>query len=191
MRKPYHYDATGEYYRAGLMNYVLGGAFNSRININLREDKGYTYGARSSFNGDFEHGSFNAGAGVRADATAASLTEFIKEIKSYHADGIKADELEFTKNSIGQRDARSYETPSQKLRFLSRIQTYNLADGFIDKQKSILSNLTKAEADALAKKHLSVDDMHIVIVGDKEKLMDSLTSFGYDIVEVDADANVL
>ena len=185
------YDATGEYYRAGLMNYVLGGAFNSRININLREDKGYTYGARSGFNGDFEHGSFSAGAGVRADATAASLTEFIKEIQLYQKDGITADELEFTKSSIGQRDARSYETPSQKLRFLSRIQTYGLSDGFIDEQKSILANLTKEESDALAKKHLNLDEMQIVIVGDKAKLMDSLTGFGYEIVEVDADANIL
>ena len=185
------YDATGEYYRAGLMNYVLGGAFNSRINLNLREDKGYTYGARTGFNGDFEHGSFNARAGVRADATAASLTEFINEINAYQADGITADELAFTKSSIGQRDARSYETPSQKLRFLSNIQTYNLADGFVDEQKAILANLSKEETDALAKKHLKLDEMHIVIVGDKATLMDSLKSFGYEIVEVDADANVL
>ena len=136
-------------------------------------------------------GVFQRGAGVRADATAASLTEFIKEIQLYQKDGITADELEFTKSSIGQRDARSYETPSQKLRFLSRIQTYGLSDGFIDEQKSILANLTKEESDALAKKHLNLDEMQIVIVGDKAKLMDSLTGFGYEIVEVDADANIL
>ncbi|NNC98002.1 MAG: insulinase family protein, partial [Gammaproteobacteria bacterium] len=185
------YDATGEYYRAGLMNYALGGAFNSRININLREDKGYTYGARSGFNGSKEYGSFSAGAGVRADATAASLTEFINEISDYHADGITADELEFTKNSIGQRDARSYETPSQKLRFLSRIQTYNLQDDFVDQQKEILENLTEEEVDALANKHLNLDEMNIVIVGDKANVMEELKAFGYPIVEVDAEANPL
>jgi len=185
------FDATGEFYRSGLMNYVLGGAFNSRINLNLREDKGYTYGARSGFNGSFDYGSFGAGAGVRADSTAASLTEFIKEITTYHASGISADELAFTKSSIGQRDARSYETPRQKLGFLSNIQTYNLAEGFVDQQKSILANMSKADADALAKKHLNIAEMHIVIVGDKAKLMDSLTGFGYEIVELDADANIV
>jgi len=185
------FDATGEYYTAGLMNYVLGGAFNSRINLNLREDKGYSYGAGSRFSGDIDFGTFFAASAVRADATAASLTEFIKEITRYKNNGITSDELVFTKNSIGQRDARSYETPSQKLNFLSRIKTFNLVDGFVDEQKSILASMTKAEADALAKKHLSIDDMHIVIVGDKAKLMDSLTSFDYEIVEVDADANIL
>lgn len=185
------FDATGEYYRAGLMNYALGGAFNSRININLREDKGYTYGARSGFYGDKEYGSFSAGAGVRADATAASLTEFIKEINEYYADGINADELSFTKNSIGQRDARSYETPNQKLGFLSQIQTYNLSDTFVDEQKTILANLTEEEVDALAKKHLSLKEMNIVIVGDKATVMDELKAFGYDIVELDADGNKL
>jgi len=64
-----NYDATGEYYRADLMNYNLGGAFNSRINLNLREDKGYTYGARSFFSGNKFRGIYRAQAGVRADTT--------------------------------------------------------------------------------------------------------------------------
>jgi len=76
------YDATGEYYRSTLMNFPIGGAFNSRINLNLREDKGYTYGARSFFNGDEKAGWYRAGAAVRADSTAASITEFVNEIKS-------------------------------------------------------------------------------------------------------------
>ena len=58
------YDATGEYYRASLMNFALGGAFNSRVNLNLREDKGYTYGARAGFSGNKEYGSYTARAGV-------------------------------------------------------------------------------------------------------------------------------
>jgi len=112
------FDATGEYYRAGLMNFVLGGAFNSRINLNLREDKGYSYGAFSFFNGSETRGVFTARAGVRTDATAASITEFLKEIDTYNTSGIQADELTFTKNAIGQSDALDYETPFQKLGFL-------------------------------------------------------------------------
>ena len=185
------YDATGEYYRAGLMNYVLGGAFNSRINLNLREDKGYSYGARSGFNGSKSRGSYTAAAGVRTDSTAASVTEFLKEIKTYRAGGIKPDELAFTKNAIGQRDARQYETPFQKLGFISNILTYDLPSSFVDEQNEILDNISADEINALASKHLNAEEMVIVIVGDKKTILPNLKGLGFDIVELDADGNPL
>jgi zinc protease len=183
------YDATGEYYRAGLMNFALGGAFNSRININLREDKGYTYGARSFFAGDEDAGRYTAQAGVRSGVTKESLIEFYKEIKDYQANGIKPEELEFTQNAIGQRDARAYETPNQKLGFLSNILTYDLDDDFVDEQKEILANITKGEIDALAAKHLKLDEMITVVVGDKETILEGLESLDMPIVELDEDGN--
>ena len=183
------YDATGEYYRAGIMNYPLGGAFNSRINLNLREDKGYTYGARSFFNGDEKAGWYRAGAAVRADATAASIVEFANEISQYHDSGITDEELTFTKSAIGQSDARAYETPRQKLGFLSRMATYDLEPSFVDEQSDILQGMTKAEIDALAKEYLNLDDMIMVVVGDKAKLYDEIVELGYDVVEVDANGN--
>lgn len=183
------FDATGEYYRAGLMNYPLGGAFNSRINLNLREDKGYTYGARSFFSGDEKAGWFRASAGVRADATAASIVEFAKEIDTFNQSGISEDELSFTKSAIGQRDARAYETPRQKLGFLSRMVTYDLKPSFIDEQSDILANMTKAEIDALAAKHLKLDEMIMVVVGDKDTVYEGVKALGYKIKDVDADGN--
>jgi len=183
------YDATGEYHRAGIMNYPLGGAFNSRINLNLREDKGYTYGARSFFNGDETSGWYRAGAGVRADVTAPSIVEFVKEIGKYHDTGITDDELTFTKSAIGQSDARAYETPRQKLRFLSRMETYNLNPSFVDDQSDILQGITKPEIDKLAAKYLNLDDMIMVVVGDKAKVYKDVADLGYDIVEVDANGN--
>ncbi|MCI5048544.1 MAG: insulinase family protein [Aquisalinus sp.] len=185
------YDATGEYYRVGLMNYALGGAFNSRININLREDKGYTYGARSFFFGDEKNGFYRAQAGVRTNVTDASIIEFIKEIKAYHEDGITQDELTFTKNAIGQRDARSYETPQQKLGFLRNILVYDLDDNFVEEQNEILANITEEELDALAAKYLDVNDMIIVVVGDKAEILPGLEELGYDIVMMDEDGNEL
>jgi len=157
------------------MNYPLGGAFNSRINLNLREDKGYTYGARSFFSGGETRGWYRAGAGVRADTTAASITEFVNEIQGYYEGGITAEELEFTKSAIGQRDARSYETPGQKLGFLGRMMTYDLEPSFVDEQAEILQGMTKANIDALAKKHLNLDEMIMVVVGDKSKYMGEMT----------------
>ena len=190
-KRALNYDATGEYYRAGLANFVLGGAFNSRINLNLREDKGYTYGARSMFVGEKDYGLFTAMAGVRRDTTAASIIEFDKEIRGYAEDGIQADELAFTRNAIGQRDALRYETPRQKLTFLSRIQTYGLADDFVDQQNAILRSIAADELNAIAAKHLTIEDMVIVVVGDRGAIEEDLLALGHEIVHLDAAGNVI
>lgn len=183
------YNPTGEYYQATLMNYPLGGAFNSRINLNLREDKGYTYGARGQFIGQQDRGQYRAGAAVRTDVTTESVKEFFKEIKAYHADGPTQEEIDFTKSAIGQSEARRYETPGQKLNILARMDTYEVGTEHIDEQKEILAELTEEQADALAAKHLDLSEMFVVIVGDKETQMEGLQSLGLPIVEVDADGN--
>lgn len=185
------FDATGEFYRAGLMNYPLGGAFNSRINLNLREDKGYSYGARSFFDGEDVRGYFVASSAVKKDKTAESIVEFVKEIDGYYQNGITAEELAFTKSAIGQRDARAYETPRQKLGFISQMVNYNLDPSFVDEQSDILKSFTKAEADALAKTHLNIADMIMVVVGDKDAIMNDVAALGYPVVELDADGNLV
>ncbi len=185
------YDAFDAYYRSSLMNFALGGSFSSRINLNLREDKGYTYGARAFFNGDDKYGWYRAQAGVRTDATAASIVEFVMEITDYAAEGITPQELAFTKRAIGQADARRYETPFQKLSILGNIVTYDLPDDFITRQNEILAAIEKPEIDALASAHLPIDDMILVVVGDKSVILDGLQGLGYPIVELDADGERL
>jgi zinc protease len=180
------YDATGEFYRAGLMNFVLGDAFNSRINLNLREDKAYTYGARSAFSGDKDYGSFTASAGIRTDATGDGIVEFENEIRGYAEEGISEEELAFTRRALGQRDARRYETPAQKLFFLSRILEFDLDDDFVDVQSGILEAIGQEELNQLAAEHLTMDDMIIVVVGDKAVILPQLEELGYEIVELDA-----
>jgi len=90
------------------MNYALGGAFNSRINLNLREDKGYTYGARSYFSGEKNRGYYVGSSAVKKDKTAESLTEFINELDGYYGAGITEEELAFTKSAIGHHLATIY-----------------------------------------------------------------------------------
>jgi zinc protease len=182
-----NYDATGDYYKLGIANYILGGAFNSHINLNLREKKGWTYGARSGFNSGKYGGDFTASAGVLATATDSSVYEFIKEIRDYQKTGITPEELKFTQTSIGQSDARKYETNSQKAAFLSRIQEYNLKPTYADEQNKILSTITPAELNALSAKYLNTDNMVILVVGDKAKVLPGLQKLGYPIVELDAD----
>lgn len=181
------YDATGDYFRAYLANFTLGGGFNSRLNINLREDKGWTYGAGSGFTGDKYTGRFSFSSGIKAPATDSALSEFLREVKEYAASGIKNDELVFMKSALGQIDALRYETGFQKAGFIGRILDYDLPANFVDEQNDILKNMTKAELDAVTKKWIDPDKMNILIVGDKARILPGLQKFGYEIVELDAD----
>jgi len=181
------WDATGEYYKTRLMNYALGGAFNSRLNLNLREDKGWTYGARSAYNADKYSGDFEFSSGIKAGATDSALTEVMKELRDYASSGIKEEELSFMKNSLGQADARSYETGPQKAGFIRRMLEYNLPSDYVDQQNKILANMTKSEIDAMAKKWINVSKMNILLVGDKAKTLDGVKKLGYEIIELDSD----
>ena len=183
------YDAVGEYFERSLMNYVLGGAFSSRINLNLREDKGYTYGARSGFSGSHLPGPFTASASVRVDTTADSVVQFVNEISGYREQGITAAELQFTKDAIGQSEALDYETPRQKASLLEQIITYDLPADFVRQQQQLISDLSVDRVNTLAREHLPIEDMIILVVGDKATIQDSLVALDYPIVELDAEAN--
>jgi zinc protease len=183
------YDAMGEYYRCDLMNYVLGGTFNSRLNLNLREKNAWTYGARSAFSGDRYTGRFAFSSGIKAEATDSALTEVLKEINLYAANGIKPDELSFMQNALFQRDALLYETGAQKAGFLNRMLEYNLSGAYVNEQNKILKALTVAEINQLAKKWLSTDEMIILLVGDKQKILPGVSKMGMELVELDVDGN--
>ena len=180
-------DPVGDFYRAQIMNFQLGGNFNSRININLREDKGYTYGARCYFSATTEPGEFMAYAGVKKEATAASIKEFMSEMSNYAENGITDEELAFTKSSMTLKEARQYETPRQKAGFLRRILDYNLDNDYVKKQSEILKNTTKEDILAQAKKHLDADKMIITVVGDKATVWEDLKALGYPVVEMKSD----
>jgi zinc protease len=183
------YDATGDYYRSYLMNYSLGGHFNSRINLNLRENKGWTYGTRAGFNGTSFVGTYIVGASVKRDASDSSITQLVMEIRNYATDGITDEELAYMKRAISQAEALRYEEPGQKLFFLKRIIDYNLPEDYTVKQNQVLQSMTKAEINALAKKWFNPDQMVISIVGDKAKIGDKLKALGYEVVEMDNNVN--
>ncbi|MBP6456199.1 MAG: insulinase family protein [Chitinophagaceae bacterium] len=184
------YDATGEYYKAGLMNYPLGGAFNSRVNLNLREDKGWTYGARSNFSGDDYTGEYLFSSGIKADKTDSALFEVIREIKEFHKNGMNENELAFLKSAISQSEARKYETIGQQLGFFNNISKRNLSSTYTNDQNEILKNATTNELNKLASKYLDVNKFIIVIAGDKAKISSGIEKLGYSIVELDSDGNL-
>jgi len=186
------YDPLGDYFKSYVMNYPLGGAFNCRLNLHLREDKGWTYGARASYTANKYTGEYTFGAGIKADATDSALADVITILKEYKKGGMTADELAFTQSSLGQSDARSYESGFQKAGFLSRILDYNLPADYPKQQNKMLAKMTLAEINKVKTSRLpSIDQMNIVLVGDKAKVWDGLQKLGYEMVELDADGNIL
>ena len=185
------YDATDDYYKSTLMNFPFGGAFNSRVNLNLREDKGWTYGARSGFNGDEYTGTYTFSSGIKSIATDSALVEVMKEMREYGRTGISTEELSFMRNAIGQSDARKYETGFQKAGFISNILRYDLPSDFVEKQNQILRNITKAEIDALATKFIDMRKMNFVFAGDMEKIAPTISKLGYKIIELDSEGEEL
>jgi len=113
----------------------------------------------------------------------------MKEIRQYRDKGVTADELTFLRNSVGQSEARQYETPFQKAGFLNQIIRYGLDQNFVEKRQEILRTITAEELGALAKKRLPVDKMHILVVGDKSKVKPGLEKLGYEVVELDKEGN--
>jgi zinc protease len=164
------FDATGDYFKNRIANFVFGGNFNSRINLNLREEKGYTYGIYSGFSGGKYNGAFEINTSVKKNATALSLAEIIKEFKKYQENGITDKELEFTKNALLNEEALKYEAPYQKAAFLSNIARFNLDKNYTTQQNQILKSMTKDEVNQQIKKYFDVNKLTTVVVGDKTSI---------------------
>ena len=178
------YDATGEQFRSKLMNFALGGMFNSRINLNLREDKGYTYGASSGFAGGKTLGWFHAGADLKVENTADGIKEILKEIQDYRQNGMTQQELLLMRNAFTQGDALAYETPSSKAEFLRHLLTYDLDKSYRKDQNNIISTITTEELNALAAKLLRLEQMQIVVVGDAQVIREQLKTLGREIIDL-------
>jgi len=179
------YDALGDYYLARLMNFNLGGTFDSRINLNLREDKGYTYGISSGFSGGPELGSFRISSEINKEATAASITEVIKELESYSTEGMTAEEYEYLQNAIGQRDARSYETPGAKLGLLSQVLRHELPLDYRKQQKTLLRETDRETLNGLASRLIDANNMAIIVVGDIPEIRPELEAMGMPVKLLD------
>jgi zinc protease len=184
------YDALGDYYRAGLANFPLGGSFSSRINLNLREDKGYTYGARSFMSGGPEDGMFMFSSEVRQDATADALNEVLTELEDFDQNGMDETEFNFMRSAIGQTDARRYETPGAKLGLLNNILRYDLPLDYRSQQNAILRETDRETLNRIMSEVLEPENQAIVVVGDEAAIRADLEALGMPIVELDEDGYV-
>ncbi|WP_318440524.1 M16 family metallopeptidase [Photobacterium leiognathi] len=175
------FDATGELFKTQLANFNLAGNFNSRINMNLREDKGYTYGAGGYFSGGKEVGLGVYYAQVRANTTVASIKEFLAELKKMSTSGLTDKEVNFMRLAVGQQDALSYETPSQKAALLGNILAYHLPKDFVAQRNHIVDSISKSTMDKLAEKWFNPKDYQIIVVGDAKSLEPQLKTLGLPV----------
>lgn len=181
-----------DYFKLGVMNYALGGSFNGRVNMILREEKGYTYGARTGFMGTEYPGYFLASSSVQSNATFESTQIFKDEMEKYSIPGITTEELEFTKSALIKSNALKFETLEALLGMLYRIGWYNAEPDYVKKEEQQITEMTLDSHKSLAQKYIKPANMIYLIAGDKNTQMEKLKELGFgDPVLLDKDGNRL
>lgn len=170
---------TPDYHALVLLNTVLGGQFVSRLNMNLREDKGYTYGVRTGFDLRRGDGPFVLQTSVGTDVTAAALAEALTELRQIRDDRpVTADELALAKSSVTLGYPRGFETVQQVARSVAQLALHDLPDSYFEDFVPHLEAVTLEEVAAAARRYLDPDRMATVIVGDQDRVGEALAGMG-------------
>ncbi|MDA8692660.1 insulinase family protein [Saprospiraceae bacterium] len=164
-----------------VMNSILGGGiFSGRLMQNLREDKAYTYGARSNISSNKLIGNFNASASVRTEVTDSSVVEFLYEMNRMSTEPVDPEDLQLSKNSLAGGFARSLESPQTLARFARNIEEFNLPQDYYETYLKRLDAVTVADVQRVAAKFVTPNNANIVVVGNKDEIADKLMRFDSD-----------
>jgi zinc protease len=171
--------STPDYVVLAVLNTALGGAFVSRINLKLREEKGFTYGARSAFDYRRQPGPFVVQASVQTDATAEAVQDVLNEIRDM-AGPRPITPLELTRAhaALTRGYPRNFETADQVARAVAQLALHDLPDDYFDRFVDGVRRVTADEVVDAAKRYLPLDVLHTVIVGDRERVETSLGTLG-------------
>jgi zinc protease len=163
---------TPDYFPIMVMNSALGGQFASRLNMNLREDKGYTYGAHSRFNWrPRDLGTFYASTSVQTKVTAPALKEIIAELREISGPRpVAGDELDFNKKYMTRAFPADFETSSSTAARLENLVEFQLPDDYFETVLPAINAVTSDEVTAAAKKYLLVGNLAVIVVGDRTKI---------------------
>jgi zinc protease len=167
-----------DYIKTDVINYRLGGAFTSILNQILREERGYTYGARSYFQEMKIKAPFIATSMVRSDATFESVRIFKDELEKYR-NGISANDLQFVKNYLLRSNALRFETNSALANMLFTMAKYNLPDNFVEQEENEIKSMTLDDFKAMTDKYIVPGRMYYVVVGDAATQMKPLEKIGF------------
>lgn len=163
--------------KASVMNSIIGGSFSSRFNQNLREDKGFTYGARSSLSTDELIASFDASCEARNSVTDSAITEFLYEMEKMVNEPVSQDELDATIAYLMGSFSRSLERPQTIARFAINIDKYNLPKDYYKNYLKNLEAVTIEDVQAMAKKYIKPDKAFILVVGNGDEVADNIKKF--------------
>jgi predicted Zn-dependent peptidase len=177
-----------DYVKVYTLNTLLGGYFNSRINMNLRETHGYTYGASSFFDARIYPGPFIVSTDVRNEVTDSSIAEVIKELKRIIDEPVPEDELKMAKDYIVGSFPLQIETPAQVASRVMTIEIYGLPKDFYDRFREEVKKITAKDIQETARKYLHPDKLLIVVSGNSKQIKPVLEKFG-PVVVYDADGN--
>jgi len=161
--------STPDYFPLVVLNTLLGGSFSSRLNMNLREQHGYTYGASSSFDMRASAGPFSAGAGVQTDKTGEALKEFFNELNAI-GKPVPADELARAKNYVALRFPGGFETTGDVSRRLEDALVYKLPDEYFSKYVQNIQAVTSADVQRVAQKYIQPARFIVTVVGDRQQI---------------------
>jgi zinc protease len=181
--------STEDYFPLSVMNAIFGGVFNSRINLNLREKHGYTYGARSQFAFRKQAGPFVIAAPVRNEVTRESVSEMLDELRRIRTGDLEDAELNDTKSYLIGVFPATVQTSSDIASRLVDMELYGLPESYFEEYRDRIASLTKDDIVRVAQKYLDPDRVLIVIVGNAAQIRDPLHTLGFPLQELDIDGN--
>jgi zinc protease len=182
--------ACEDYFALSVMNALLGGVFNSRINMNLREKHGYTYGARSVFAFRRQAGPFVVSAPVRNEVTRESVSEMLGELRRIREGDVEEQELNDTKNYLMGVFPATVQSASEVAGRLLDMELYELPHDYFDRYRENIGAVTKEDVERVAAKYIDPDRAVIVIVGNASQIREPLGALGMPIHELDIDGKV-
>ncbi len=167
-----------DYFAVLMADRVLGGGPSGRLFLNLREDKGYTYGAYSGFGGSRFRGTWQASSEVRTDVTEGAMKEFMYELNRLRNETVPAEELENAKRAIVGSFALSLEQPQSLLQNIITQKLYNLPADYWDTYPQKVAAITAADVQRVAQKYIDLGHLQVVAVGDAAKAREVLAKYG-------------
>ena len=168
-----------DFYPATVMNYILGGGgFASRLTQQLRQEKGYTYGIRSSFSGSTIPGPFTISSGVQTNVTLEA-TSLIHDIMKSYPEDYSDEDLQVTKGFLIRSNARAFETMGAKLNMLQDISEFGWPYDYVKDREEIVRDMTVDHIRSLAAKYADPGKMIYLIVGDAATQLERLNQLGY------------
>lgn len=163
-----------DYYDIVVANSILGGLFNSRVNMNLREDKGWTYGARTAFRFRRAAGPFVGSAAVDSDVTAEAFEEFLREVRGMAESPPTDREIRLAKNALTLSLPRRFETPSQISRKISTRLVYGLPDDYWERYRERIEAVTREGILRVAERYLQPESFVLVVAADADRVTPGL-----------------